>query len=125
MFKWVGPIGPDDWVLLGRGGFAISLTRLEQTTSYKVGAYKGDAIAEHLLAKGVEPITVLRDQQNARKLMAGQIDLCATGDPAFRQRRVVSGLNKDVPDEVVQKLQTELEQMRSEGLVDDILSRYL
>jgi polar amino acid transport system substrate-binding protein len=30
-----------------------------------------------------------------------------------------------VPDEVVQKLQTELEQMRSEGLVDDILSRYL
>jgi polar amino acid transport system substrate-binding protein len=73
----------------------------------------------------VEPITVLRDQQNAKKLMAGQIDLWATGDPAFRQRRVVSGLNKDVPDEVVQKLQTELEQMRSEGLVDDILSRYL
>lgn len=143
LFKWVGPIGPDDWVLLGRGDSAISLSSLEQAKPYKVGAYKGDAIAKHLAEKGLEPITVLRDQQNARKLMAGQIDLWATGDPAGRylaKQEGISGLktilrfdsaelylalNKDVPDEVVQKLQTELEQMRSEGLVDDILSRYL
>lgn len=143
LFKWVGPIGPDDWVLLGRGDSNISLTSLEQAKQYKVGAYKGDAIAEHLVEQGLQPLTVLRDQQNARKLMAGQIDLWATGDPAGRylaKQEGVSGLktilrfdsaelylalNKDVPDEVVQKLQVELERMRSEGLVDDILSRYL
>jgi polar amino acid transport system substrate-binding protein len=143
LFKWVGPIGPDDWVLLGRSDSTISLTSLGQAKQYKVGAYKGDAIAEHLVEKGLEPITVLRDQQNAKKLMAGQIDLWATGDPGGRylaKQEGVSGLktilrfdsaelylalNRDVPDEVVQKLQAELERMRSEGLVDDILNSYL
>jgi polar amino acid transport system substrate-binding protein len=143
LFKWVGPIGPDDWVLLGRGDSTITLDSLEQAKRYKVGAYKGDAIAEHLVEQGLQPLTALRDQQNAKKLMAGQIDLWATGDPAGRylaKQEGVSGLktilrfdsaelylalNKDVPDEVVRKLQVELERMRSEGFVDDILSSYL
>lgn len=143
LFKWVGPIGPDDWVLLGRGDSTITLDRLEEAKRYKVGAYKGDAIADHLQQQGLQPVTALRDQLNAKKLMAGQIDLWATGDPAGRylaKQAGVSGLktilrfdsaelylalNKAVPDEVVQKLQAELEQMRGEGVVDDILGRYL
>ncbi len=84
MFKWVGPIGPDDWVLLARANSPITLTSLEQARQYKVGAYKGDAIALALEEKGMAPVIVLRDQDNARKLLAGQIDLWATGDPAGR-----------------------------------------
>ena len=143
LFKWVGPIGPDDWVLLGRDDSTITLDSLEEAKRYKVGAYKGDAIADHLQQQGLQPVTALRDQLNAKKLMAGQIDLWATGDPAGRylaKQAGVSGLktilrfdsaelylalNKAVPDEVVQKLQAELEQMRGEGVVDDILGRYL
>ncbi|MDP2747367.1 ABC transporter substrate-binding protein [Pseudomonas sp.] len=143
LFKWVGPIGPDDWVLLGRDDSTIRLDSLEEAKRYKVGAYKGDAIADHLQQQGLQPVTALRDQLNAKKLMAGQIDLWATGDPAGRylaKQAGVSGLktilrfdsaelylalNKAVPDEVVQKLQAELEQMRGEGVVDDILGRYL
>ncbi len=143
LFKWVGPIGPDDWVLLGRGDSPIRLSSLEQAKQYKVGAYKGDAIAQHLEEKGLKPITALRDQLNASKLMAGQIDLWATGDPAGRylaKQEGISGLktilrfdsaqlylalNKEVPDEVVQKLQSELDKMRGEGFVDDILNNYL
>ncbi|MCG4452405.1 ABC transporter substrate-binding protein [Pseudomonas sp. MMS21-TM103] len=143
LFKWVGPIGPDDWVLLGRSDSPIELTSLAQAKQYRVGAYKGDAIAEYLIEQGLQPVTVLRDQQNAKKLMAGQIDLWATGDPAGRylaKQEGVSGLktilrfdsaelylalNTAVPDEVVQKLQSELDRMRSEGFVDDILGRYL
>ncbi|OHC54404.1 MAG: amino acid ABC transporter substrate-binding protein, partial [Pseudomonadales bacterium RIFCSPLOWO2_02_FULL_63_210] len=95
LFKWVGPIGPDDWVLLGRGDSTITLGSLAEAKQYKVGAYKGDAIADHLQQQGLLPVTVLRDQQNARKLMAGQIDLWATGDPAGRylaKQEGVSGL---------------------------------
>lgn len=143
LFKWVGPIGPDDWVLLGRGDSTITLGSLAEAKQYRVGAYKGDAIADHLQQQGLQPVTVLRDQQNARKLMAGQIDLWATGDPAGRylaKQEGVSGLktilrfdsaelylalNKAVPDEVVQKLQAELQRMRDEGFVDDILNSYL
>jgi polar amino acid transport system substrate-binding protein len=143
LFKWVGPIGPDDWVLLGKADSTITLNSLEDAKQYNVGAYKGDAIAEYLLGKGLEPITALRDTENAKKLMAGRIDLWATGDPAGRylaKQEGISGfktilrfdsaelylaLNKEVPDEVVQKLQAELDKLRSEGFVDDIQKNYL
>lgn len=143
LFKWVGPIGPDDWVLLAKGDSPISLNSLEEAKRFKVGAYKGDAIAQHLEEQGLQPITALRDQLNATKLVEGKIDLWATGDPAGRylaKQEGVSGLktvlrfdsaqlylalNKEVPDEVVQKLQGELDKMRAEGLVDKILNSYL
>lgn len=143
LFKWVGPIGPDDWVLLARGDSPITLTSLEQARQYRVGAYKGDAIALSLEKQGLAPVIVLRDQDNARKLQAGQIDLWATGAPAgqFLARRVgISGfktvlrfhqaelylaLNKDVPDELVSKLQKALDQLRAEGVLQKISAKYL
>ncbi len=85
----------------------------------------------------------LRDQLNAQKLQSGQIDLWATGDPAGRylaKQEGISGLktilrfdsaelylalNREVPDEVVSKLQAELDKLREEGFVDDIVNNYL
>ena len=142
-FKWVGPIGPDDWVLLARGDSPIALKSLDEAKQYRVGAYKGDAMAEYLAGHGFEPELALRDQENAGKLQKGEIDLWASGDPAGRYlaRQVgVSGLktvlrfnsdqlylalNRETPDEVVERLQKALEQMRAEGYVDDILKNYL
>nr|BFE92221.1 hypothetical protein GCM10020185_27570 [Pseudomonas brassicacearum subsp. brassicacearum] len=67
LFKWVGPIGPDDWIMLAKADSKIALGSLEQARQYKVGAYKGDAIAETLTKQGLNPIVVLRDQDNAKK----------------------------------------------------------
>ncbi|MHC8384241.1 substrate-binding periplasmic protein [Pseudomonas sp. LB3P14] len=143
LFKWVGPIGPDDWIMLAKADSKISLESLEQARKYKIGAYKGDAIAETLAKQGLKPIVVLRDQDNAKKLVNGQIDLWATGDPAgrylarqdgvtglktvlrFNSAELYLALNKDVPDETVAKLQAALDQLRKEGVVEDIMARYL
>jgi polar amino acid transport system substrate-binding protein len=143
LFKWVGPIGPDDWIMLARADSLIQLSSLEQAKQYKIGAYKGDAIAVELAGQGMNPITVLSDKDNARKLLEGQIDLWATGDPAgrylarqegitglktvlrFNSAELFLALNKDTPDAVVAKLQAALDQMRKEGLVDKILGSYL
>ncbi|SUD62118.1 amino acid ABC transporter substrate-binding protein [Ectopseudomonas oleovorans] len=143
LFKWVGPIGPDDWVLLAKGDSPINLTSLDEAKSHRIGAYKGDAISEYLTEKGVEHSTSLRDQENARKLATGQIELWATGDPAGRylaKQEGISGLktvlrfnsaelylalNKDMPDEIVARLQAALDQMRAEGFVDKTLNSYL
>lgn len=143
LFKWVGPIGHDDWVLLGKGDSPLVLNNLADAQQYLVGAYKDDAIASHLIEQGLEPITSLRDQANVQKLISGQIDLWATGDPAGRYLALQEGvdglktilrfnrvglylaLNLEVPDEVVNKLQTELDQMRQEGFVDKISNHYL
>ncbi|MDR6916630.1 polar amino acid transport system substrate-binding protein [Pseudomonas sp. 3296] len=143
LFKWVGPIGPDDWIMLARADSKISLETLDDARKYKIGAYKGDAIAETLGKQGMNPIVVLRDQDNAKKLVNGQIDLWATGDPAgrylarqegvnglktvlrFNSAELYLALNKDVPDEMVAKLQAALDQLRKEGKVDEIMARYL
>lgn len=143
LFKWVGPIGPDDWIMLAKADSKISLETLDDARKYKIGAYKGDAIAETLAKQGLKPIVVLRDQDNAKKLTSGQIDLWATGDPAgrylarqdgvnglktvlrFNSAELYLALNKDVPDETVAKLQAALDQLRKEGVVDDIMARYL
>ncbi|WP_223457482.1 MULTISPECIES: substrate-binding periplasmic protein [unclassified Pseudomonas] len=143
LFKWVGPIGPDDWIMLAKADSKITLETLNDARKYKIGAYKGDAIAETLAKQGLNPIVVLRDQDNARKLVNGQIDLWATGDPAgrylarqegvnglktvlrFNSAELYLALNKDVPDETVAKLQAALDQMRKEGRVDEIMAQYL
>ncbi|SCW99322.1 MULTISPECIES: ABC transporter substrate-binding protein [unclassified Pseudomonas] len=143
LFKWVGPIGPDDWIMLAKADSKIALDSLEQARQYKIGAYKGDAIAETLAKQGLKPIVVLRDQDNARKLVNGQIDLWATGDPAgrylarqegvndlktvlrFNSAELYLALNKNVPDDVVARLQAALDELRKEGAVDAIMARYL
>jgi polar amino acid transport system substrate-binding protein len=143
LFKWVGPIGPDDWIMLAEADTTITLETLDDARKYKIGAYKGDAIAETLAKQGLNPIVVLRDQDNAKKLVNGQIDLWATGDPAgrylarqegvnglktvlrFNSAELYLALNKDVPDEMVAKLQAALDQLRMEGKVDEIMARYL
>ena len=63
---------------------------------YKIGAYKGDAIAETLEKQGLNPLVVLRDQDNAQKLLDGQIDLWATGNvflPGHAIRLDLAGSN--------------------------------
>lgn len=143
LFKWVGPIGPDDWVLLARSDSKINLKSLEEAKNYKVGAYKGDAMAEDLLKRGFTPHLELRDQENAKNLVKGEIDLWATGDPAGRYLANQAGikdlktvlryshddlylaLNKQTPDAVVQKLQAALDQMRKEGKLQEIIDLYL
>ena len=127
LFKWVGPLGPDDWVLLAPPASQIKLDSLEQAKGLRIGAYKGDAIAESLQRQGLKPVLVLRDQDNAKKLASGEIDLWATGDPAgrylarqigmtafktvlrFNGTELYLALNKSVPDDVVERLQQALE----------------
>ena len=142
-FKWVGPLGPDDWILLARADSTITLENLEQARPYKIGAYKGDAIEQTLTTEGMNPVIALRDQENAHKLQEGLIDLWATGDPAgrylarlegvaglktvlrFNSAELFLALNKDTPDEVVERLQQALDGMRKEGVVDKVFAEYL
>lgn len=116
---------------------------LDEAKKYRIGAYKGDAIAEFLGKNGFEADLALRDQENAQKLVKGQIDLWASGDPAgrylakqegvtglktvlrFNSDQLYLALNRETPDEVVQKLQAALDGMRKEGFVEDILNSYL
>ena len=102
--------------MLAKADSKITLDNLDQARKYKIGAYKGDAIALTLAKQGLNPMVVLRDQDNAKKLISGQIDLWATGDPAgrylarqegvtglktvlrFNSAELYLALNRNVPD---------------------------
>ena len=43
----------------------------------------------------------------------------------FNAAELFLALNKDTPDEVVQRLQKALDEMRAEGFVDEMLNNYL
>lgn len=133
LFKWVGPIAQYQSVLVGLKDGGPRPTDMEQAKAYRIGAYQSAAVSQHLERLGFKPLNALRDQENIRKLQRGQIDLWATSDPVWRfyaKEQGVEGLdtalsfetsqlylalNKDTPDEVVERLQQALEQMRSEG----------
>lgn len=143
LFKWVGPLASTGWVLLAKPDSDMRLTSLEQAKQYRIGAYKNDAVSQHLEGKGFEPVNSLRDQENVSKLLRGQIDLWATTDPVgpylakqegvsglttvlrFNDAQLFLALNKQTPDEVVSKLQKVLNEMKSDGAIDAILRRYL
>ena len=143
LFKWVGPLASTGWVLLAPPGSSLRLSSLEQAQPYRIGAYKDDAVSQHLESKGLEPINSLRDQENIGKLLKGRIDLWATTDPVgpylakqegvsglttvlrFNDAQLFLALNKQTPDEVVTRLQKALNEMKGDGAIDAIMRRYL
>jgi len=124
-------------------GSALRLDSLEQARQYRIGAYKDDAVSQHLESKGFAPLNSLRDQENVGKLLKGQIDLWATTDPVgpylakqegvsglttvlrFNDAQLFLALNRQTPDEVVKRLQGALDEMKRDGAIEAIVRRYL
>lgn len=142
-FKWIGPLGGVSTVLVSAPGKNIKVADLNDIARYRVGAYKGDGGADFLDSQGLHYESALSDQSNLDKLLSGQIDLWATYDPVFRwyaKQKGVHGLsvayvidrtsdylavNPDTPDEVVQRLQKVLDEMRKDGTLQRLAEPYL
>ena len=130
-------------MLLSAPGNNLTVKSLKDAGQYTIGAYKNDAVSQHLESQGLAPVNALRDQENVKKLTSGKIDLWATTDPVgrylakqegvsglntvlrFNEAELYLALNKDTPDEVVQRLQKALDQMRNEGFIDEMTNNYL
>lgn len=142
-FKWVGPLASSSWVLVASSDSLIKVNSVKEARKYKVGAGKGNAVTDYVVGQGISPELTLRDQQNAIKLAKGEIDLWATDDPPGRfmasqegirglqvvltmsKSELYLALNKETPDEVVQRLQKALDELRAEGFVDEMSNSYL
>lgn len=143
LFKWVGPLVKSTWVLMAAPGKNLSVSSLKNAGQYTIGAYKNDAVSQYIESQGLSPVNALRDQENIKKLTSGKIDLWATTDPVgrylaklegvtglntvlrFHESELYLAINKDTPDEVVQRLQKALDELRNEGFIDEMTNSYL
>lgn len=143
LFKWVGPIAVSDWVLMAKADSTITLDSLEQAGAYRIGGYRNDAISQFLIDRGVTVQTSLQDKENLNKLEKNLIDLWATDEVGgrymakqsplgalkvvhrFNSADLYLALNKETPDDLVQKLQRALDQMRARGELGAIKDAYL
>jgi polar amino acid transport system substrate-binding protein len=143
LFKWIGPIGEADWVLMGRADRKLQLNTLDEARRVRIGTYNGDARDLYLRERGFDVDPAPNDLINPRKLMADRIDLWAAsirrGSAAlarmgyadkivpvlvFNRIRVYLACNRDVPDALTTRMEAALESMERDGTLQRILHRY-
>ncbi len=143
LFKWVGPLVENDWVVFKKANSSIKISSLEDLKKYKVGGYKGDATAEYLKSRGINIIETALDKHNAEKLAAGRIDLWAASRfaapyvaetagvelPAaiftFKSVDLYLALNLNTSDSTISRLQSALDAMKQDGTFDTLVNNYL
>lgn len=141
LFKWVGPLAHNDWMLFGRAD-SPKLASLSDAKAYVIGGYQGDALTEFLKAQGLKVDEANADRLNPQKLKAKRIDFWAAGGalgPYVSKREGVEGLvpalhvkettmylacNKGVPDDVVDKLNAAIRQLNDDGTAATIAKTY-
>lgn len=140
-YKWVGPLSEIQLVLLKMPGSPIVLNNLDDARKYSIGSVAGTSVSQYLAKRNFEVKSVLSGAP--ARLQAGEFDLWATTNPAgnFESNKAGVGrlevaysisstqlylaMNKQTPDDVVQKLQSALDQMRKEGFINQVTARYL
>jgi len=140
-YKWVGPLSEIQIVLLKMPGSPIQLANLDDAKKYSIGSKDGSVGSQYLINRGFELHNSLIKAPD--KLKAGKFDLWATTNPSGDYEAMQAGigalevaltlnrvdlylaLNKETPDEVIQKLQRTLDQMKQEGLLQKATQRYM
>jgi len=91
-FHWVGPVASSNWVFFAKADSSIKLESFDDAKKYKVGGYRGDALALYLKGLKFTVDESYYDDQNLKKLEGGRIDLWATGSqngPYFAKKKNV------------------------------------
>jgi polar amino acid transport system substrate-binding protein len=143
LFKWIGPIGEADWVLMGRADRKLALQTLDDARPYRIGTYNGDARDVYLRERGFHVDPAPNDMLNPRKLMLGRIDLWAASTRrsgptlarlgyagkiapvlVFNRIQVYLACNRAVPDALVTRMNDAAASMARDGSARAILQRY-
>ncbi|WP_020409928.1 substrate-binding periplasmic protein [Hahella ganghwensis] len=142
LFKWVGPLSTNDWVLFAKKNSGIKLNTIEDAHAYLIGCYKNDSRAQFLKQNGFNTSELDDDSLNPKRLEDGQIDLWITStssglyyamqaginsiEPVFtlKETKLFLAMNPETPDQYINQLNSVLADMRQDGTVDRIQSLY-
>ncbi|MBW2545397.1 MAG: transporter substrate-binding domain-containing protein [Deltaproteobacteria bacterium] len=149
LFKWAGPIITSRLVFFARKDSTIEIKSLEDAKKVdRIGLVQGYSVEKHLRERGFTNIDTMgaSEKTNPVKLMKGRIDLWATVDLVGIYNAKLQGINpedmkivyvvikdqhkyiafsKQVPDEIVQKWQDVLDEMKQDGTFKKVLDKWV
>jgi len=147
LFKWVGPLIPEKLVLVARKGSGLVINSLEDAKKVRgIATVTGYASEKLLIQNGFTNLTSQRSStQGADALKFGRVDLWLNSnitmkqvaldahvdpdlfEPAFVVKEIPSYLafSKSIPDEVVNKWQRSLDDMKRDGSWERIISKWV
>jgi polar amino acid transport system substrate-binding protein len=140
-FKWIEPLLVDQLIMVRRKDSAIEPRSLDEAKQFIVGTQREDFSANYLKEHGFQKIDyAVSLDSTLKKLIAGRVDLMMTSEKTFESMRadgkpieaalVLEGkqygiaCHKDMPDEIVAGLQTELDRLIAQGVQDRIFEHY-
>lgn len=143
LFKWVGPTDVSEWVLMGRADARLRLRSLDDARGLRIGTYNGDAREEYLQTRGLRVEPVANDTLNPQKLLLKRIDLWAvglrTGSQLLAQQKLTGKIvpllvfhrvkvylacNPSVPDRLIERMNSSLDEMRQDGSFQRLDRKY-
>lgn len=142
LFKWVQPLVENRCVFFARDDRALAIDSIDTARIYRVGGYRDDVMALLLEEMGFKLDLVSRDRLNMLKLERGRIDLWPTGEqqgfhymkeagisgisPVFEIRRQVQGIafHTSTSPEIIDRLNTILNELRQDGFIASVEARY-
>ena len=146
LFKWVGPVAENKWVFFAKKGSGVTVGSLDDAKKVgKVGTYKDDAAESFLKAQGFTNLdSVLNDEQNVPKLVAGRINLWIVGELQgiykakkkgvsdklekvfdVKNTELYIAFSKNTPDDVIAQWQAALDSMKADGSYETIVKKYM
>lgn len=146
LFKWVGPLVPNNSVFFARRSAGISIASLEEAKKVKaIGVYKDDFGELLLKGKGFSNLdAVLENSLNVQKLLEGEIDLWIANELTGKHMIARAGaggsiekvfevqknymsiaFSKSTPDAVIDKWQKVLDEIKADGTYAQIFSQWI
>ena len=141
LFKWVGPLATDSWILYAKADSTITAKSLDDVKKYTIGGYKGDAVGIFLKDKKLNVEETIKDEQNLKKLDAGRIDLWASTSSGgmiiaknanvkikpiltFKEVELYAACNPAMPDADINKMNEAVKAIKADGTMDKFIKAY-
>ena len=141
LFKWVEPLFLDTSILVKEQGNPIYLSTLEEAKQYRIGVQSQDVGGVYLADKGFTQLDEAKDvNQSILKLKAKRVDMVAMAEARFLSMQyegrpvekvidifsIKMGLacNKSVHDNIIKKLQAELDRLIQDGTQQSLIIKY-
>lgn len=140
-FKWVEPLLIDHMVMVRKAGSGVNPANIEEAKRFTVGTQREDFSANFLTKNNFPKIDLAADMETTvKKLLSDRIDLMMTSKKTFETMHdqgkalesalVLEGklygfaCNLDLPDDLIVKMQAQLDALIGNGTQDRIMAKY-